>query len=144
VAGFKKVRGPTHPDATQSMGYLATLYRSEGQYAKAEAVLREMLAAREAFRPAAWTTANTRAQLGDVLYRQQKYAEAEPLLLAGYAGLKQHEEGVPPPTRGVAFRGVTARLVLLYEATGKPAEAAKWRAVAAAYREVAPPPRPAR
>jgi hypothetical protein len=57
---------------------------------------------------------------------QKKYAAAEPLLLAGYEGMKQREKTIPPPRR---FRIPEAieRLVQLYEATDKKDDAAKWR-----------------
>ena len=34
--------------------------------------------------------------LGGALLGQKKYAEAEPLLLAGYEGMKQREAKIPP------------------------------------------------
>jgi hypothetical protein len=37
----------------------------------------------------AWTTVNTKSLLGGALLGQKKYADAEPLLLAGYEGMKQ-------------------------------------------------------
>ena len=64
--------------------------------------------------------------LGGTLLGQKKYADAEPLLLAGYEGMKQREKTIPPQGR---FRIPEAieRLAQLYEATGKKDEAAKWR-----------------
>jgi eukaryotic-like serine/threonine-protein kinase len=57
---------------------------------------------------------------------QQKYADAEPLLLAGYAGMKKREAKIPPQGK-VRLSEAVERLVQLYEATGKKDEAAKWR-----------------
>ena len=42
-----------------------------------------------------WTTFNTKSLLGASLLGQKKYAEAEPLLVAGYSGLKQREAKIP-------------------------------------------------
>ena len=66
------------------------------------------------------------------------------MLLAGYEGLKKRQATIQPPVaRPVRLAEAADRLVRLYEATGRPAEAARWRAERAAYLpEQAPPPRP--
>ncbi len=116
------------------------------QYAEAEAVLRACLATREKADPELWTVFNTRSLLGEALYRQGKFAEAEPLVLGGYQGLKERRAAIPPAGR--ARPGEAARRVVdLYAAWGKPADAAAWREKLAADLpplEAAPPPRAAR
>ena len=57
---------------------------------------------------------------------QKKYADAEPLLLAGYEGMKQREKTIPPQGK-VRIPEAIERLVQLYEAMGKKDDAAKWR-----------------
>jgi hypothetical protein len=74
--------------------------------------------------------ADLQSLFGECLVRQRKFAEAEPLLLAGYKGMKQRADrrdqpGGSPPT--VRLTEALERLVRLYEATGKPDEAARWR-----------------
>jgi hypothetical protein len=64
--------------------------------------------------------------LGEALLGQKKYAEAEPLLLSGYDGLKQREKTIPPQAK-VRLIEALQRLVKLYEAPDKPDEATKWR-----------------
>ena len=64
--------------------------------------------------------------LGDCLASGQKYADAEPLLRQGYEGMKQARPR-SPDTKDRLTEAVE-RLVQLYEATGKPAEAAEWQA----------------
>ena len=59
---------------------------------------------------------------------QKKYADAEPLLLAGYEGMKQREKTIPPQGK-VRIPEAIERLVQLYEATGKKNDAARWRKV---------------
>jgi hypothetical protein len=54
------------------------------KYTDAEPIARECLTIRARKDPAAWTTFNTRSPLGGALLEQKKYAEATPLLLAGY------------------------------------------------------------
>jgi hypothetical protein len=70
--------------------------------------------------------------LGGALLGQKKYADAEPLLLAGYEGMKKQEAKIPPQGTGRLTEAVE-RLVQLYEATGKPDEVKKWQAARAKY-----------
>ena len=69
----------------------------------------------------------TKSKLGGSLLGQNKYAEAEPLLLAGYEGLKQREETIPPIVRKPRLTEAIERLVRLYEATGNADKAGEWR-----------------
>jgi hypothetical protein len=71
-------------------------------------------------------TFHTESLLGAALLGQKKNTEAEPLLLAGYAGLKQREAEVPPQSKPCLTEAVE-RLVQVFEATGPKDEAAKWR-----------------
>ncbi len=66
------------------------------KHADAEPVLRDCLAIRDKKQPDLWITFNTRSMLGDVLASQKKFADAEPLLLQGYEGMKQREKSIPP------------------------------------------------
>jgi tetratricopeptide (TPR) repeat protein len=97
-----------------------------GQHAAAESLLRECLAIRQKTQPDAWTTFNSKSLLGGALVGQKKYADAEPLLLKGYEGMKQREKTIPA-TGVVRLTEAVERLVQLYEATGKKDTAAKWR-----------------
>jgi hypothetical protein len=95
-------------------------------FADAELVLRESLAIREKSLPEVWSTFHTRSLLGGALLGQNKYADAEPLLLAGYDGMKQREKTIPARSQNRLTEALE-RLVQLYEATGKPDGTAKWR-----------------
>jgi non-specific serine/threonine protein kinase/serine/threonine-protein kinase len=125
--------------------YLAEigLYRlRQGEYRDAEAVLRECLDLRAAADPDAWGTHNARSMLGGALLGQKRYAEAEPLLLAGYEGMKEREAKIPAPGKP-RLPEAADRLVELYTALDKPEETTRWRAARAKYDpEPAPPPRP--
>ncbi len=101
-------------------------YLRQSRYADAEKVLGECLAIREKKEPAAWSTFDTKSMLGDALRGQQKYTEAEPLLLQGYEGMKKQAAKIPPPNRHRLTEALEP-LVRLYDAWGKPAAAAKWR-----------------
>ena len=76
--------------------------------------------------PDDWRTFNTRSLLGGSLLGQKKYAEAEPLLLSGYQGMKQREEKIPAVSMG-RLREAGQRLVELYEVTGRPEQASEWK-----------------
>ena len=92
----------------------------------AEPILRESLAIREKNEPDAWTTFDTKSLLGGALAGQKKYADAEPLLLAGYEGMKQREKTIPPQSSTRLPEGIE-RLVQLYDAWGKKDKADEWR-----------------
>jgi eukaryotic-like serine/threonine-protein kinase len=95
-------------------------------WAEAEPLLREALTIREKKEPDDWRTFNTRSMLGEALLGQNKLAEAEPLLMGGYKGLKDREVAITTQGR---FRLLEAleRLVKLHEAKGSESEAAAWR-----------------
>ena len=106
-------------------------------------MLREGLALRVKTQPDAWTTFNTQSLLGAALLGQKKYADAEPLLLKGYEGMKVREKTIPP-------QGITRIpealdwLIALYTATNKPDEAKKFRELRAKFptpKEAAPMPK---
>jgi tetratricopeptide (TPR) repeat protein len=61
----------------------------EKKYTEAEKAFRECLAVREKEAPNSWETFETMSQLGGVLLVQKKYADAEPLLLRAYEGMKR-------------------------------------------------------
>jgi len=74
----------------------------------------------------AWVTWNARSLLGGVLLGQNRLAEAEPLLLEGYRGMKDRETEIPPGSRAFIPQALE-RLVRLYQAMGNQAEAEAWR-----------------
>ncbi len=94
---------------------------------EAEPMLRESLAIRENKEPDAWTTFNTKWGLGAALAAQKRYADGEPLLLAGYMGMKQREAKMPPKEAAQRLREAVEKLVQLYDDWGRPEKAAEWR-----------------
>jgi tetratricopeptide (TPR) repeat protein len=92
----------------------------------AEPVLRECLSLREKQAPDSWVTPNARSLLGVAHLGQGRYADAEPLLLDGYAGLKKHEAIMPRAARNCLTEALE-RLVQLYDSWGQPKKAARWR-----------------
>jgi hypothetical protein len=127
------------PNSLQIAGLLArfslSLLELEA-FAEAEPLLREALTIRERDEPDAWTRFNTQSMLGSALLGQEKYSEAEPLLLAGYEGLKAREAQIPPQA-SPRIPEALDRLIALAEATDRPEEAEKWRAERGKYPEPA-------
>jgi tetratricopeptide (TPR) repeat protein len=140
VAAAKK-GGDRSPQAAGTLAEYGLLLLGRKKWADAESVLRECLAVREKVIPNEWVTFNARSMLGESLMGQGKYADARPLLVAGYEGLKAREAQVPPDAR-VRLSQAADRLIRLAEATGSADELEKWRAERAKYRlELAPLPR---
>ena len=119
--------GPDHPATLQSCNNLARAYAAAGLFAKAEPILRQCLTIREKAQPDDWTTSNTRSQLGGNLLGQKRYAEAEPLVVSGYEGLKAREAKIPVPGKS-RLTEAAERVVRLYEAWDKAEQAAAWKA----------------
>ena len=117
-------------------------------FAKAEPLLRECLGIEREKLPAGyWLRFDTMSALGGAVGGQGvllsdsdpagavvKLEAAEPLLLDGYAGLKESPR-IPAEMRAARIRAALERIVKLYEAwdrlapgTGKAEKAAEWRA----------------
>jgi tetratricopeptide (TPR) repeat protein/tRNA A-37 threonylcarbamoyl transferase component Bud32 len=127
VAEHRETLPQDGPDFAAGLASCAqTLLRLQA-WTSAEPLLRECLTIREAKAPEAWTTFNTKSQLGAALLGQQRFDEAKPLLLDGYRGLKEREATIPAEA-AVRIPEALERLVRFYEATGEPTEAAAWRA----------------
>src|SRR5262249_28359205 len=99
----------------------------QAKWTEAEPVLRDCLALREQVEPNAWTMFQAQAMLGEALFGQKKYADAEPLLRKGCEGLTRNAAELRPPGR-VTLTEAVGRLIALYEATGNKGEAARWQA----------------
>jgi hypothetical protein len=89
-------------------------------------MLREGLQIHEQADPDAWTTFNTQSLLGAALLGQERYADAEPLLLKGYEGLKAREATIPPQAAN-RIPETLDLLIELYAATDRTDEAQKYR-----------------
>jgi eukaryotic-like serine/threonine-protein kinase len=108
-------------------------------YAESEPLLRDALAIFEKGRPGDVRIDVARSRLGGDLLGQGRYAEAEPLLKAGYEGMRQRIAKIPRLEK-TALPEAADWLSRLYEATGKPDEAAKWRVERAKYSSRNPMP----
>jgi hypothetical protein len=127
LAVLRKTKDGAESVASASLLAMLGLGLLKGErYTDAEPVLRECLAIRTKKMPDNWLTFNTRSSLGGALLGQKKYAEAEPLLVDGYQGMKKQEMKIPPGGK-VRLIEALERLVQLDEATRNTKRAAQWR-----------------
>jgi hypothetical protein len=90
---------PEHPHVAATQTALALTFLRRKKFADAESVLRPCLATANQNFPDYWITSYAESLLGGALLGQKKYAEAEPLLVHGYEGLKAREARIPAPER---------------------------------------------
>jgi serine/threonine protein kinase/tetratricopeptide (TPR) repeat protein len=128
VADARKALPRGSPQLAASLVQSSMTLLQMAAFADAEPLLRECLAIREKTEPESWTTFHTQSLLGAALLGQQKVEEAEPLLRAGYDGMKQRQAKIPRQSQ-VRLTEALERLVQFAEATGQMEEAAKWRRI---------------
>ncbi|HEV7926949.1 MAG TPA: serine/threonine-protein kinase, partial [Verrucomicrobiae bacterium] len=130
-----KIYGPSHPSVLNSLYNLVrtivvqtnlTEAQLQDKYAAIEPVARQCQTALTDKFPDEWVSFSGRCLLGCCLVGEKKYAEAEPLLLSGYDGMKQREDKVPASIKPRLI-GVAAALQELFEATNRPDQAAQWK-----------------
>lgn len=127
-----KKRGPRHVDTLDVMTGLAGNYIQLDRYADAEAIGRNCLEIREHDFPDSWTTFNERSLLGIALLGQEKYAEAEPLLISGYEGMRERLTTIPAELE-IHVPTALKMIVKLYEASDQPEKLNAWKATLATY-----------
>jgi tetratricopeptide (TPR) repeat protein/predicted Ser/Thr protein kinase len=115
------------PELAATLATLGDCWLKQEKFAQAEPHLRECLTIRQKKRPEHWSRAQTQSLLGASLVGQKKYAEAEPLLLDGYEGLKARAKDLPAPAQKNLTEALD-RLIRLYEDWGQADKAARWRA----------------
>ncbi|HWE37864.1 MAG TPA: tetratricopeptide repeat protein [Isosphaeraceae bacterium] len=127
LAQGRKTLPPDSPDLAAILAHLGLSQLHLGRWPETETTLRECLKIRAAKLPDHWSRFNTMSQLGGALLGQGRHAEAEPLIVEGYEGLKARAATIPP--RGKPRLPEAAeQVVRLYESWGKPEKAAAWRA----------------
>ena len=99
----------------------------QSRWSEAEPPLREALAIREKVTPDDWSRYNDMSMLGAALLGQGRHAEAEPLVVSGYEGMKARETRITLTER-YRLREAAERIARLYEAWDRPDQAAAWKA----------------
>jgi tetratricopeptide (TPR) repeat protein len=133
LAVVKERVGPEHPAYGGELASLGLNLLKQSKWTDAEPALRECLALREKLAAGQdpsvlpWQVANVKSMLGEALAHLQGYSAAEPLLLAGYEGLKEHEATLPPQAK-IRLTEALERLVEFYAATDQVEKRDEWRA----------------
>jgi serine/threonine protein kinase/tetratricopeptide (TPR) repeat protein len=130
IALLEEVQAQSHqnPELAWIGNPLLTAYVRAGRKADAVALaMQQVQTAREQLPADSLELAVAVGPPGQALMEVGEYADAEPLLVANFEGLKQNEGHIPPQEKDSLLRDAIARLVELYDAWGKPDEAAKWR-----------------
>lgn len=127
AAIYKAAFADRHYLISVALSNLASVSVERKDYAGAVTLYREAL--RRSVDTLSETHLNTgilRIKLGHALLKQQKYAEAEGHILAGYEIVSGQAHS------GVSWAQTAQKdMVLLYDAVGKPEKAARWRALVA-------------
>ena len=122
----KRRDGSASSSHAGSLASLGSFLIKHKKWAEAEPVLRECLDTRQRIEADDWRTFNASSLLGGAMLGLKQYDKAKPLLEAGYEGLKQRDNQIPPPAR-VRLTEAVDRLIQLAEETGSPSEAQAWR-----------------
>jgi hypothetical protein len=106
------------------LGWLALNLLWQERHGDAERIAREAIATDQVgqFRRFYWTSV-----LGAALLGQKKYADAEPLPLQGYGGMKQWETGFEVGERRRLLTDAGEWVVRFYEVTEQPEKVREWR-----------------
>jgi eukaryotic-like serine/threonine-protein kinase len=126
LTGRRHALGSEHRDTMASAADLALAYVSQGKFAEAEPLAREALETEKKVQPNDWQQYRAASLLGISLAGEKEYGKAEPLLLEGYQGMLARKDRIDVPDHyhlDLAHRW----LVQLYQAWGKPDQAAHWR-----------------
>jgi serine/threonine protein kinase/Tfp pilus assembly protein PilF len=127
VEAQRRVLAPTDIATAKSLASLGDVRLREQKYREAETPLREASRTYEKL-DAGWRVHDSQSLLGESLSGQEKYAEAEPLILAGYRGLAERQDTIPAESR-FALEKAGARILRLYDAWHKPEQGAEWRRI---------------
>jgi serine/threonine protein kinase/tetratricopeptide (TPR) repeat protein len=119
-----RVNGSDYPETLVRKHNLATIYDALGKHGPAETLYREAIEGlHRVLGDAHITTSRSRHKLAAMYMKMHRFNDAEPTGLAAYQGYLTSVGADHRDTQG------TARLLVeLYDAWGKPGQAAEWRA----------------
>jgi tetratricopeptide (TPR) repeat protein len=118
-----RLRGPDDRFMAKTERHLASLYARTNRPAEAEARFAAVLAQlSKSVPPTDWELGRAMSELGERLVLRQAFAEAEPLLIDGFASLTADARA-----GRISRADARDRVVRLYEAWGRSADAERWR-----------------
>jgi hypothetical protein len=106
---------------------LGKILYGQAKYAEAEELFRGSLAVREKIMADDWRTFSLSSLLGGALAAQKKFDAAEPLLIAGYEGMKSRELKIGRQNMA-SLKEALERLEAFYASSTQPQKAAAWKA----------------
>jgi hypothetical protein len=136
----RRLLGNEHPDTLEALVTLGELRLRQRRFSEAETIFKEALPGYQKSMPDAWQGYMCQSLLGASLAGQKKAAEAETLLLAGYAGMSQRKSSIDVPER-VRLTQAGDRIVLFYKEEGKEDKVAEWNNKLATNQSPDPPRR---
>ncbi len=122
-------RGTVPPDSPLLATDLAGLGRNlveQGRWSEAGPHLRASIAIRDKVSPDDWRRFASMNVLGAALAGEGRFAEAEPMIVNGYEGLKARASRLSVPERP-GLGEAAARVVRFYEDWARPDRAAAWK-----------------
>ena len=123
LASCRRTLGNDHPDTLAAMNNLELVLVDTGKLKEAEPVAAELYRRASASLLRPMQIAACMARWGPILVELERYEEAREPLLEAHRRLSQCEL-----RNGNLMRLVLSELIVLCQNTGKPAEAATWRA----------------
>jgi hypothetical protein len=122
----ERALGREHPKRLASTNDLAFLYLSQREYAKAERLAVTALDAYKNATTDTWHRYESEAILGASLAGQNKYADGEPMLLSGYAGMVRCQTNIPAGSR-FKVKSAGTWIVRLYADSHRKRNVEGWR-----------------
>jgi hypothetical protein len=113
--------GSENAQVAQALAFLVNVLLREHKFGEAESFARKCVETREKIMPDNWLTFSARSLLGGSLLGQKKFAEAESFLKSGYEGIRARKDEASE----MRLKEAGERLLQLYEATGRSAEASE-------------------
>ena len=120
---YRESFGPHYDHYPTALIIQGSILAKTGKPKEGEKILREAVRIRtESLPKEHFWVALANGALGECLTIEKRFTDAEPLLLSSYESLK-NSQGANNPRTGIALQ----RLIALYEAWGKPEQAAHYR-----------------
>jgi eukaryotic-like serine/threonine-protein kinase len=123
----RKATGANNLFCFDDIAWLGRNLLTQAKNSEAETLLREGLLACDRAHPDEWRRFNIMSLLGGALCSLGRFADAEPLIVGGYEGLKARETRIAAPYRRFLAEAAE-RVVRLYELSGKSEQAKEWKA----------------
>lgn len=122
----RRVRGVEHSDTLKYSLELGALLIRTARPAEARLLLRASIADYEKSAADDWLLFSAKSLMGEALLHLHRFAEAEPLIVAGYQGLQQRA-GTMQASRKADITAAEERILRLYATWDRPNQLSQWR-----------------